>query len=150
MLPAFERPAEASRLFVEHVTLGVTAHAARVYGGLRPPSVAGCGGLAPRQLRRAQELIDACPSGDLSLAVLARECGLSTSHFARAFRVSTGLAPHQWLLRRRIERAREALATSDQSLADIATRCGFADQSHFTRLFTRLVGVPPGAWRRGR
>jgi AraC family transcriptional regulator len=150
MLPAFERPAEASRLFVEHVTLGVTARAACAYGGVRLRGALRTGGLSPGQLRRARDLMDAQAAEDLSLGVLARECSLSVSHFARAFRASTGLAPHQWLTRRRVQNAQAALLGSDRPLSDIATACGFADQSHFTRVFTKLVGVPPGAWRRGR
>jgi AraC-like DNA-binding protein len=150
LLPAFERPAEASRLFVEYVTLAVTAHLAHRYGGLAAARAERHGALAPWQLTRATELIDAHPTGDLSLAALARECRLSPSHFARAFRASTGLAPHQWLVRRRVEKAKAAMATTDRPLTDIATDAGFADQSHFTRVFTRLVGIPPGAWRRNR
>jgi AraC-like DNA-binding protein len=147
-LPAFERPAEASRLFVDYVTLGVTAHLAHRYGGIGEAERHG--GLAGWQLRRALELIDAEASGDLSLAALARECRLSASHFARAFRLSTGVAPHQWLLRRRIEKAQHLLASTGEPLSEVAARTGFADQSHFTRTFARLVGVPPGAWRRRR
>jgi AraC-like DNA-binding protein len=61
-----------------------------------------------------------------------------------------GVAPHQWLIRRRVEAAREALEDPRLSLAEVALRCGFADQSHLTRLFSRIVGIGPGAWRRHR
>jgi AraC-like DNA-binding protein len=61
-----------------------------------------------------------------------------------------GIAPHNWLLTRRIEVAKEQLRSSQLSLSDVALACGFADQSHFTRVFTRMVGVSPGAWRRAR
>ena len=79
---------------------------------------------------------------------LAEECGLSPRHFARAFRQSTGVPPHRWLMRHRVQRAKELLRRQALSLADIALRCGFADQSHFTRVFSREVGFSPGQWRR--
>ena len=88
--------------------------------------------------------------GDISVMVLARACGLSTKHFSRAFRQSTGLPPHQWLLQRRIDKAKQLLRDSRSPLAEVAADCGFADQSHFTRVFTRAVGISPGQWRRAR
>ena len=89
-------------------------------------------------------------NGEVTLEVLAQECGLSRSHFARAFKKATGLPPHRWLLDRRIERARELLLNSPLPIADVADLCGFADQSHFTRVFTNALGVSPGEWRRLR
>jgi transcriptional regulator GlxA family with amidase domain len=83
------------------------------------------------------------------LSRLAEECGLSTRHFARAFRQSTGIPPHRWLLRYRVQRAKDMLRTQALPLADVALRCGFADQSHFTRVFSRQTGMSPGEWRRG-
>jgi AraC-like DNA-binding protein len=60
-----------------------------------------------------------------------------------------GIAPHRWLLNRRVELAKDLLRDRESSLSEIALRCGFADQSHFTRVFTRRAGVSPGSWRRG-
>ena len=74
----------------------------------------------------------------------ARECSLSAGHFARAFRQTTGLSPHQWLLRRRIDKAHELLCEGKLSLAEIASACGFADQSRFTKVYARLRGIKPG------
>ncbi|NEV01040.1 helix-turn-helix domain-containing protein [Bradyrhizobium uaiense] len=144
---AFEHPEQASRLFVEHVTLAACTHAAKIYGGMRPARPTQ-GGLAPWQRRRVEETLAADLEGDISLADLANDCGLSTSHFSRAFRQSTGLSPHQWLLRHRVDRAKSLLPDRKLSLSDIALACGFADQSHFTRVFARLAGISPGAWRR--
>ena len=79
---------------------------------------------------------------------VARECRLSVSHFSRAFRRTVGVAPHHWLVTRRIEVAKEKLRNTRLSLSDVALACGFADQSHLTRVFTGRVGVSPGAWRR--
>jgi transcriptional regulator GlxA family with amidase domain len=108
------------------------------------------GGLAPWQERRAKEILDARLDGGVSLATLAGACDLSVRHFSRAFRQSTGQSPHRWLLERRLDRARGLLELSAQSLSEIAAACGFANQSHFTRTFTRAVALSPGAWRRLR
>jgi transcriptional regulator GlxA family with amidase domain len=85
---------------------------------------------------------------DLSLKRLADECDLSVTQFARAFRQSTGKSPHHWLLDRRVETALSIMAGSSASLGEIAASCGFADQSHFTRIFAKKVGMAPSAWRR--
>lgn len=106
------------------------------------------GGLAPAQERRVKELMVAGIDENISLVRLATECGLSSRHFARAFRQSTRLSPHRWLMKCRVERARELLAKGGLSLTEIALTCGFADQSHFTRAFTAFFGTSPGAWRR--
>ena len=148
ILPALSHPQRANRLFVDHVMLAVGIHVAQTYGGMRPVSRPARGGLAPWQERRAKELLSANLDGNVSLKDVARECRLSVSHFSRAFRRTAGAAPHNWLLTRRIEVAKERLRSSRSSLADVATSCGFSDQSHLTRVFTRVVGVSPGAWRR--
>jgi AraC family transcriptional regulator len=106
------------------------------------------GGLAPWQLRRVNDFVDANLDGDPSIARLAGECGLSVSHFARAFKQAVGLPPHQWLTKRRVDRARELLLDSGVELAEIALTCGFVDQSHLTRVFSRAEGCSPGRWRR--
>jgi AraC-like DNA-binding protein len=149
LVRAFDRPQEVSRIFLEHVSLAVCAHIALTYGGLRPNSIGRRGGLAAWQERRAKELLVANLGGSVALAAIAQECQLSLSHFSRAFRESIGVAPHRWLLNRRVELAKDLLRDRASSLSEIALRCGFADQSHFTRVFTRRVGVSPGAWRRG-
>jgi AraC family transcriptional regulator len=86
----------------------------------------------------------------MPLKQVARECGLSASYFSRAFRRSEGSAPHNWLLARRVDVAKEKLRDPRLTLAQVALECGFADQSHLTRVFTRFVGVSPGTWRRTR
>jgi len=148
ILPALSRPHEANRLFVEHVLLAVGAHVAQTYGGMRPVLRPVQGGLAPWQVRRAKEIFSANLDGNVPLKEVARECGVSVSHFSRAFRRSVGMAPHNWLLMRRVEFAKEKLRDSRMPLSDVAFACGFADQSHLTRVFTRMIGVGPGAWRR--
>jgi AraC family transcriptional regulator len=148
LYPVLERPQQASRIFIDHVMLAVGAHVAQTYGGMQPMTRSARGGLAPWQERRAKELIEANLDGELPLASLAAECGLSVSHFSRAFRQTMGTSPHRWLLQRRIEAAKTMLREQKVALSDVALSCGFADQSHFTRVFTGLLGASPGAWRR--
>jgi AraC family transcriptional regulator len=148
MLLALANPEQVSQLFVDHVMLAVGMHVAQTYGGMRPLSPRVRGGLAPWQVRRAKEILSAHLDGSIPLQEVARECHLSMSHFSRQFRRTTGLPPHKWLLTRRIEVAKEKLGDWRLSLSDVAAACGFADQSHLTRVFTRMVGVSPGAWRR--
>ncbi|MEO7954023.1 MAG: AraC family transcriptional regulator [Polaromonas sp.] len=150
LAPAFERPNEACGLFVDHVLVAASLHIAHVYGHMRMVSQPVRGGLAPWQERRAKEILTANLHGDIALIDLANECGLSVRHFARAFRQSTGTPPHRWLLEQRVDKAKDLLLNSSSPLADIALACGFADQSHFTRAFTRAASLSPGAWRRMR
>jgi AraC-like DNA-binding protein len=148
LLPALAKPEQVNTLFVDQIGLAFRAHVASAYGRMHAPRPRARGGLAPWQERRARDILSNNLGGELPLAQVARECGLSTSHFARAFRQSLGMAPHQWLLKVRVERAKEQLLNSDASLADIAVDCGFADQSHFTRVFTKHIDASPGQWRR--
>jgi len=103
------------------------------------------GGLAPGVRRRVLERMDAQPHAHLTIDALAREAGLSPTHFAHAFKQSLGRAPHQHLVALRLERARRLLDAPNAVLSDVALRTGFADQAHFTRFFKRHFGVTPGA-----
>jgi len=150
LVPAFERPDMASRLFADHIALALMTHLTTFYAGqpavMRPIR----GGLAHWQERRAKEMLLANLDGKIGLDELARVCGLSRSHFAREFRTTVGMPPLQWLQVQRIERAKNLLLNPSIPLDQIALHCGFTDQSHFTRAFNKAVGVPPGAWRRIR
>ena len=148
VLPALSHPDQASQLFVDYVLFALGIHVARTYGGMRALSPPIRGGLTARQIRRAKEILAGNLDGRVPLKEVARECGLSVSHFSRSFRRSVGAAPHNWLLTRRVDAAKEKLRDGRLSLLDVALDCGFADQSHLTRVFTRMVGVSPGAWRR--
>ncbi|MGZ6029971.1 MAG: helix-turn-helix domain-containing protein [Myxococcaceae bacterium] len=99
-------------------------------------------------LRRVLEFVDAHLDKSISLDALAHESGTSPFHFARLFKRRTGLAPHQFIIRKRIERARALLSDADLSIGEVAFRCGFSQQSHFTVTFRRTVGVSPSAYRR--
>ncbi|MBM0104901.1 helix-turn-helix transcriptional regulator [Steroidobacter sp. S1-65] len=146
--PALSAPKQASELFVDHVAMALATHVAHTYGGMRARSDAHAGMLARWQERRAKELIAENLTGNITLADLAKACELSIRHFTRAFRGSTGMSPHAWLLQLRVERAKQLLTTSRRMLADVALDCGFADQSHMTRIFQRSLQMSPGAWRR--
>lgn len=106
-----------------------------------------CAGLAPWQMEMALRVL---LTADHSIAHVAALCGLSRSHFERAFKASVGTPPHQWLMRQRIWRAGDMLERTDDSISFIAFSCGFADQSHLTRVFRTIVGSSPAAWRRCR
>jgi AraC family transcriptional regulator len=142
------RPNEANQLFVDHMMLALTAHVAQTYGGMRRVAETNRGGLAPWQVKRACEKLESDLSGKFTLEQIATEFDLSVSHFSRAFRVSTGLPPHQWLLRQRVKAAKQLMTVRDLPLSEIAISVGFANQSHFTRVFSASVGVSPAAWRR--
>jgi AraC family transcriptional regulator len=142
------RADETNQLFVEHMMLALTAHVAQTYGDLRPGAEPNRGGLAPWQARRACERLESDLGGKLSLQQIAAELGLSVSHFSRAFRISTGVPPHQWLLRQRVKAAKQLMTVRDLPLSEIAISAGFANQSHSTRVFSSMVGVSPGVWRR--
>ena len=137
----------SGRLFLDSVEQAlaevlVNSHAARhrsvrVYRG----------GLGPARLRRVMELVDARIEDDLSLDKLAEAAGLSPAHFSQMFRKSTGESPHQFVLRHKVERAKEMLRAAEQSVLDVAVACGFKTQQHFARVFRRNCGVSPTEYR---
>ncbi|WP_165184521.1 helix-turn-helix domain-containing protein [Caulobacter soli] len=133
---------------VDHLILAMAAHVATRYGGMAPMSRGARGGLAPWQTRRAKEILSANLDGAVPLTEVARQCGLSVGHFSRSFRQSFGTTPHQWLVQRRLDAAKDLIRSCRMPLSNVALSCGFADQSHLTRVFTREVGASPAAWRR--
>jgi AraC-like DNA-binding protein len=108
------------------------------------------GGLSPWQVRKVASYIDANLERSIKNEDLATLVRLNGSHFGRAFRNSFGEPPHEYVIRRRVERAQGLMLSTEASLSDIALDCGLADQSHLTRLFRRIVGESPRAWRRAR
>lgn len=150
LLPALDRPHEAGAMFVDHVAFALGAHLAHTYADLPRTPTARRLGLSRRQERLAKEMLSACIDIDPPLAEVAKACDLPVNRFVRLFRQTTGMPPHRWLRSYRVERAKELLRDSNLSLAQIAYTCGFADQSHFTRVFGLWAGATPGAWRRSR
>jgi AraC family transcriptional regulator len=145
---AMEHPGEVTAMFSDCIALAFFAHVVRTYGNASAEGRSVRGGLAPWQLQRVRDFIDANLAGDPSISEVAHECGLSTSYFARAFKQATGVRPYTWLTKQRVERAKELLRDPSRKIADIAQLCGFVDQSHFTRVFSRSEGYSPGRWRR--
>ncbi|MBB3224011.1 helix-turn-helix domain-containing protein [Pseudoduganella umbonata] len=127
----------------------VTSIAIRLLRGNRPPA-RGPARLSPLQLRDALGFLETSLPSRVDLATLANLAGLSQSHYHRAFKASTGLAPYKWQLQARIERAKVLLLDTCGSLEDVAEATGFADAVHFGRTFRKLTGATPSAWRRDR
>jgi AraC-like DNA-binding protein len=148
LAPSLRAPRDADLPFVQFAAAAMQAHLAS-HPALAPFGERRRGGLAAWQVRLAREMLVAAADQPVPVPELAAACRLSISHFVRAFRQTTGLSPHRWMVERRIETSKELLSAGKRySLADIALRCGFADQSHFTRSFARSAGLTPGAWRR--
>lgn len=148
MLPALRSPAAANQLFIDHIILAMCAHSVTHYGRIASTAGKFTTTLTPLQERLAKEMIAGNLGNDLSVERIAQECSLSRSHFSRAFKQATGVAPHTWLLQMRVEKAKQLmLAQPALTLVTIAQTCGFADQPHLTRVFTRMVGVTPSTWR---
>jgi AraC family transcriptional regulator len=114
---------------------------------MRPPLRQGTGGLSPYKLRRTTAYITAHLAQELSLVTLVAVAQTSVAHFVRLFKHATGLAPHPYVIRCRMARAKQLLAETDVSLVEIGLQVGCADQSHFTALFRRHVALTPKAYR---
>jgi AraC family transcriptional regulator len=143
---AYGRPAGPARLLVEGIAAVVAVRLLRraTTGQAMP---ARKDKLSPRSLRRALDYINSHLEEDLSLHGIAAAADCSPFHFARAFKTATGLPPHRYVMRERIERAKRRLREGNDSICQICMECGFADQSHFTRLFRRETGMTPRIYR---
>jgi AraC-like DNA-binding protein len=105
------------------------------------------GGLPPARLRRVLNHIAANLHENNSLHQLAKVAKLSSHHFAHAFKQSTGLPPHKYVLQQRIARAQQLLEQRELTILEISHSLGFCSQGHFTRAFAREIGIPPGKYR---
>ena len=105
-------------------------------------------GLTRWQVDRVNQYINVHICETIRMSSLASVTTLSESYFFHAFRATFGESPYRYVVRRRIELAKELMMAGSEMLADIALDCGFADQAHMTRQFRQFVGVPPAAWRR--
>jgi AraC family transcriptional regulator len=136
------------RLYTEHLAQALAVRVLFFGRGTKPPSNNGrTYGLPGHLLRRVIERMRSFDS-DLSLQALANESGYSRVHFVRMFKAATGSSPHNYLLNLKVERVRELLKDRSMSLIDIALDCGFSSHSHMSRLFHKVVGVTPSAYRR--
>jgi AraC family transcriptional regulator len=133
-------------LYVDTLTIGLVLHLLAHYGVAKPKAPAPRGKLNAFQLRTVVDFMDEHLGEDLSLIALARQAHVSPFHFARLFRRTLGIPPHQFVLRLRIQRAIGLMKTSTFSLAQIAAESGFHDQPHFTRAFRAVTGTTPAAY----
>ncbi|NLS06975.1 helix-turn-helix transcriptional regulator [Rhizobium sp. P32RR-XVIII] len=148
LVPALVRRVPADTLFIEHMMLALQAHVLSCYGGINVQANRRHG-LSNRQLNTATSYLAANTGRDVRVAEVAAHCGLSLSYFIKAFREATGRTPHRWLLEYRAQRSLDMLL-GDQSIAEIAAACDFADQAHFSRVFKQIYGATPGGWRHQR
>lgn len=143
-------PAEVSRLKIDYLARALSADLLAKYADgpitLRPGHLAR-GGLGDRQLRRVREHVEAHLAEDIHVDDLASVAGVGRTALTVRFRASTGLSPYQYVMGRRVERAKSLLAAGDMSLAEIAIACGFADQAHFATTFRRRTGMRPLDYR---
>jgi AraC family transcriptional regulator len=147
ILPSIAREQQLPNLFLDYFVQVVCSHVVSSYSEVSVPIPAHRGGLSPSQKRRTLELLELHLAGDLRLARLAAECGLSSSHFSRCFRKSFGVSVHQFVIQKRVERARDLLLRSRSTLAEIAIEAGFSDQAAFSRTFSVVMGIPPARWK---
>lgn len=135
-------------LYVESLARGLIVHLLRRYASIERANRVPAAGLSPRQRRAIVEYVEANLGEALTLEGMGAELGLGACSFSRAFRRSFGMPPYAYLIVRRIERARRMLVETVEPIKAIAVACGFADQAHLTRLFSRELGATPAALRR--
>src|SRR6201988_3617180 len=139
----------SGRLFLDSVEQAMAVTLVKGYAVRHRPVQIYRGGLGSARLRKIKEFVHAKMEDDLSLDEMAQSVGLSTAHFARMFRKSTGQTPHQFVRRQRLERARAMLRAADSRVLDVAVACGFKTQQHFAQVFRDVWGVSPTEDRPG-
>jgi AraC-like DNA-binding protein len=147
MYPALVKPQKMSALTLTELFEVACVHLARDYGGLDIASLSSTPGLVACQMRRVKEMMADNLHADPTLDDLGRELDMSACRFAKAFRISTGMRPHEWLTERRLASAMNLLASTTRSNRSIAAFCGFGDASHLNDAFVSRVGVAPERWR---
>ena len=135
------------RLALDHIAMVLGAHTLQQHCGTPKFASGPRQGLEAWQKIRTEEMLQASLEGNISVNELASACSLSTSHFARRFRHSFGTSVHQYLIKLRIEHAKDLLSQTKRTLVEIASLSGFCDQPAFTRTFSRLEHMTPSRWR---
>ena len=148
IIPCIEAPSLFSSTFMNHFVMLFCSHVVHLWSSRPRDEEVHRGGLSTWQRRRAMELLSKGTYDDVKLAVIAKECRLSVSHFARSFKKSFGLPVHRWVIAQRVDHAKQLLLNSNESLIEIAFQAGFCDQASFNRTFAKLTGTSPGRWRR--
>ena len=137
----------SGRRFLDSIEQAIAAALVDAFAGQNRSVRQLRGGLGPARLRTIAELVHGTLEEELSLLQLAHAVNLSPAHFSRMFRKSTGETPHQFVLRNRIERAKEMLRAPEARVLDVAVACGFKTQQHFARVFRYLCGTSPREYR---
>jgi AraC family transcriptional regulator len=139
-----ETEAKQSRLYAESVATMLSAHLLQHYCASKAPLPQDfTGGMPPYKLRQAIAYINDSLEEDLSLSAIASEVGISQYHFARLFKQAMGVSVHQYVIQRRVETAKQLLLRRQLSITEIALQVGFANPSHLSQHFKRIVGVTP-------
>jgi AraC family transcriptional regulator len=139
----------AGNLYVESLTNLLVIHLLRNYASQQLCVATYIRGLNPSQLLQVTDYIHDCLAENIQLSDLANVLGLSQFHFSRLFKQSLGVSPYQYVLRQRVERAKQLLTTTDLPITDIALLCGFSSHSHLGKWFRQVTGATPKAFRRG-
>jgi AraC family transcriptional regulator len=139
----------SASIYVDYLARALSAHLLRAHSSYdgRSPEARTPGALTRAQFDRVVECMEANLTRALTLANLADAASLSPTHFARRFKATTGSAPHQHVMRLRLQRAQRLLRETPRSIAQVAFECGFAHQGHLTRVFKRMAGITPAAFR---
>ncbi len=138
----------SGRLFGELISLALLAYLAAAYATPRPANDC-ASSLAPPQLRCIVDHIRANLGNDITVTELANLLEMSPSHFARVFKASFGITPYRFIMRERIEMAKDMLTTTKLSASQVAMAFGFASQSHFVKVFRQFAGVTPKQYKAG-
>ncbi|HNB54854.1 MAG TPA: AraC family transcriptional regulator, partial [Anaerolineales bacterium] len=144
LLAELQQSEGVSSLYVETLMDTLLIHLVRNYGAFQPSMALLPRGLPPTLFQQVKDHIQEHLNHDLTLQELAAIAGLSASYFSRQFKDTIGLSPHQYVIRMRVQRAEYLLQDGKLTIAEIARRVGFADQSHLSRHFRRLIGRTPG------
>jgi len=137
----------SGRLFLDSIEQAIAAALVDAFEGQNRSVRQLRGGLGPARLRRITELVHSKMEDELSLLEMAQAVDLSPAYFARMFRKSTGETPHQFVLRQKMERAKEMLRAPETRVLDVAVACGFKTQQHFARVFRHVCGTSPREYR---
>lgn len=149
VLEALQEGAPGGGIYIDTLAQMMAARLAHVHATrARAPRPLSSGGMTPWRIRRLADFIETNLDGDLSLEALAGQVNLSPLYLTRTFKSAFGEPPHQYILQRRIERAKELLRDTELPVVEVALATGFSSQSHLSHWFQRLVGVSPGAYRR--
>jgi AraC family transcriptional regulator len=140
-----ERDREAAKIFIARASSLLQMEANR---NAASDAEVRSGGLAPWQVHRVKAFVEVHLAQAVSVESLSEMTRLSKTHFSRCFRRSFGETPHAYVVRRRLDRARHLMLTSDIALSELALACGFCDQAHLCKLFRKSTGKSPAGWRR--